>query len=397
MRIAHLADLHLGFRQYHRQNANGINQREADVANAFRAAVDGVIAAAPDCVIVAGDLFHSVRPTNAAIVFAFRQFQRLREALPRTPVVVVAGNHDTPRSSETGSILQLLTEIGVDVAADGPRRLVYPEGNLSVLAVPHRSLMESPRPSLRPEGEELFQVLVLHGEVEGIFPADRSSTEYGGARLTSDDYTTEGWTYVALGHYHVQTQVTPRVWYAGSLEYVSSNPWGELAEESARRKAGQGGGAKGWLLVDLRTGQVQPQAIPLARRVFDLPAIDATGLSGGEVDRLIAERVEGITGGIGDQVVRLVVRNIPRHVGRELDHAKLREYRAQALHFQLDLRRPESSRESGVGAPGRRATLGEIVHGHLEGRPLPAELDREAFVRLGDELVAAAERDEEGA
>ena len=202
---------------------------------------------------------------------------------------------------------------------------------------------------------------------------------------------------MALGHYHVQTQVTPRVWYAGSLEYVSSNPWGELAEESARRKAGQGGGAKGWLLVDLRTGQVQPQAIPLARRVFDLPAIDATGLSGGEVDRLIAERVEGITGGIGDQVVRLVVRNIPRHVGRELDHAKLREYRAQALHFQLDLRRPESSRESGVGAPGRRATLGEIVHGHLAGRPLPAELDREAFVRLGDELVAAAERDEEGA
>ena len=36
MRIAHLADLHLGYRQYHRQNPNGINQREADVANAFR-------------------------------------------------------------------------------------------------------------------------------------------------------------------------------------------------------------------------------------------------------------------------------------------------------------------------------------------------------------------------
>ncbi|HEU5358126.1 MAG TPA: metallophosphoesterase, partial [Gemmatimonadales bacterium] len=168
MRIAHLADLHLGFRQYHRQNANGINQREADVANAFRAAIDGVIAAAPDCVIVAGDLFHSVRPTNAAIVFAFRQFQRLREALPRTPVILVAGNHDTPRSSETGSILKLFEEIGVDVAAEGPRRLVYPEGNLSVLAVPHQSLMEAPRPSLRPEGNELFQVLVLHGEVEGI-------------------------------------------------------------------------------------------------------------------------------------------------------------------------------------------------------------------------------------
>ncbi|MFI5235302.1 MAG: exonuclease SbcCD subunit D [Gemmatimonadales bacterium] len=394
MRIAHLADLHLGFRQYHRQNANGINQREADVANAFRSAVDGVIAAAPDCIIVAGDLFHSVRPTNAAIVFAFRQFQRLREALPRTPIILVAGNHDTPRSSETGSILKLFEEIGVDVAADGPRRLVYPEGNLSVLAVPHQSLMESPRPALRPEGDELFQVLILHGEVEGIFPADRSTTEYGGALLGPSDYSAEGWTYVALGHYHVQTAVTPRVWYSGSLDYVSSNPWGELAEEGARRKAGQGSAVgKGWLLADLRTGQVQPQAISLARRVYDLPAVDAEGKSGEEVNRLIAERVGGISGGIADQIVRLVVRNIPRHVGRELDHVKLREYKAAALHFQLDLRRPESSREIGTGTPGRRATLSEVVREYLGGRPLPTGIDRDAFVTVGGDLVDAAERD----
>ena len=396
MRIAHLADLHLGFRQYHRLNSSGVNQREADVANAFRAAVDGVIAAAPDCVIVAGDLFHSVRPTNAAIVFAFRQFQRLREALPRTPVIVVAGNHDTPRSSETGSILHLLEEIGVDVAADGPRRLVYPEGNLSVLAVPHQSLMESPRPTLRPEGSELFQVLVLHGEVEGLFPADRSSGEYGGAILTPEDYAADGWTYVALGHYHVQTQVRPRAWYSGSLEYVSSNPWGELAEEAARRKSGHGGGGKGWLLADLRTGQVQPQAVPLARHIFDLPAVEAKGLEAAEIDRLIGERVEGITGGIAEQVVRLVVREIPRHVGRELDHARLREYQAKSLHFQLDLRRPDTARESGVGAPGKRATLGDIVRDYLHGRPLPVELDRQTFVDHGTELVAQAEREEEG-
>ena len=45
MILAHLADIHLGFRQYHRLNPHGINQREADVANVFRTAVDGVIAA----------------------------------------------------------------------------------------------------------------------------------------------------------------------------------------------------------------------------------------------------------------------------------------------------------------------------------------------------------------
>ena len=69
VKLAHIADPHLGARQYHRLTSSGINQREADVAQAFRAAVDGVIAERPDVVVVAGDLFHTVRPTNAAIVF----------------------------------------------------------------------------------------------------------------------------------------------------------------------------------------------------------------------------------------------------------------------------------------------------------------------------------------
>src|SRR4029434_1265777 len=108
-------------------------------ANAFRLAIDGVIAAKPDAVLMAGDLFHSVRPTNAAIIFAFPQFQPLREALPQAPIVVIAGNHDTPRSTETGSILRLYEEVGVDVATDEARRLVYPALALLILVAPHSS------------------------------------------------------------------------------------------------------------------------------------------------------------------------------------------------------------------------------------------------------------------
>src|ERR671923_1954357 len=158
VKLAHIADPHLGIRQYHRQTSSGINQREADIAHAFRAAIDGVIAAAPDAVVVAGDLFHSVRPPNAAIVFAFRQFQRLRESLPDAPIILIAGNHDTPRSAETGSILRLFEELGVDVAVDEARRLEYPALDLSVLAVPHHALVAAERPSLRPGGGARHQV-----------------------------------------------------------------------------------------------------------------------------------------------------------------------------------------------------------------------------------------------
>jgi DNA repair protein SbcD/Mre11 len=391
VKVAHLADPHLGARQYHRQTSAGINQREADVARAFRLAVDGVIAAAPDLVVVAGDLFHSVRPTNAAIVFAFRQLQRLREALPEAPIVLVAGNHDTPRSVETGSILRLFEELGVDVAAEQARRLVYPRLDLAVLAVPHQALVAD-RPPLRPEGEEGRHLLVLHGEIEGVFPFDRTSVEYGGAVIGLAELAPAEWSYVALGHYHVRHQVAPHAWYAGALEYVSPNLWGELADE-----ARHGHRDKGWLLADLDAGTVTHQPIEPARAILDLPPIPGEGMAAAALDRLIADRLAEVPGGIADKILRLRVYDVPRHVGRELDHAAIRAFKAEALHFHLDVRRPEVQRTVGVGAPGRRQPLPELVRDYLSRRPLPAELDREAFVRLGGELLDGVERDLAGA
>ena len=391
MKVAHLADPHLGARQYHRQTPAGINQREADVARAFRLAVDGVIAARPDLILIAGDLFHSVRPTNAAIVFAFRQLQRLREALPRAPIVLIAGNHDTPRSVETGTILRLVEELGVDVAADEARRLVYPELDLAVFAVPHQALVGA-RPSLRPEGAERRRVLLLHGEIEGAFPFDRSAAEYGGAIIGLAELAPAEWSYVALGHYHVRHQVAPRAWYAGALEYVSPNLWGELADE-----ARHGFHGKGWLLADLDSGEVVPQPIEPARVILDLPPVHAVGLGAAALDDLIAGRLAEVPGGIADKILRLRVYDVPRHIARELDHAAIRGFKAEALHLHLDLRRPEIQRSVGVGAPGQRQTLPELVRSYLARRPLPAELDRDAFVRLGGDLLDAVERDVAGA
>ncbi len=388
MRLAHLADPHLGVRQYHRQTPSGINQREADVARAFRLAVDGVIGAHPDAVVIAGDLFHSVRPTNAAIVFAFKQFQRLREALPGAPIILVAGNHDTPRSAETGSILRLFEELGVDVAVDEARRLEYPALDLSVLAVPHHALVGQERPELRPEGSARRQVLVLHGEIEGVLPTQRHTVEYGGALVGLRELAVEEWSYVALGHYHVQHQVAPHAWYSGSLEYVGTNLWGELTDE-----AEEGIRGKGWLLVDLDRGSVTREPVPASRPIIDLEPIRGEGLAAETLDKLIQERLHAVPGGVADRIVRLRVYDVPRHVARELDHAAIRDWKAEALHFHLDIRRPEVQRAVGVGAPGRRQTLPDLVRDYLRGRPLPAELEREEFVRLGGELMDAVERD----
>jgi exonuclease SbcD len=388
VKLAHIADSHLGIRQYHRQTPTGINQREADVANAFRGVIDDVIRARPDVGVIAGDLFHSVRPTNAAIVFAFRQFQRLREALPKAPVIVVAGNHDTPRSSETGSILKLFEELGVSVAADVARRFEFPELDLSVLAVPHQALVDPEELQIRPDGPARHQVLVIHAEVQGLLPADRPSLEYGGVVVTPDQVGSGAWSYIAWGHYHVRHQVGPKGWYPGSLEYTSNNIWAERAEEEANGIPG-----KGWLMVDVATAAVTSHLVQHARQVIDLPPIYADGLDASQLDAAIADRVESVTGGIAQQIVRLVVHDVSRPVAREVDHARIRAWKASALHFHLDLRRPARLRLTGSGAPGRRQTLPEVVHDWLEHRVLPAEIDRERFVARGVELIEQVDTD----
>jgi DNA repair exonuclease SbcCD nuclease subunit len=96
--------------------------------------------------------------------------------------------------------------------------------------VPHQALGAPERPLLRPEGAERHQVLVIHGEVDGVFPSDRAAVEYGGAVVSPADFAADAWSYVAWGHYHVQHEVAPRAWYAGSLEYASPNIWGELQD-----------------------------------------------------------------------------------------------------------------------------------------------------------------------
>lgn len=389
IRVAHLADLHLGFRQFERQTPRGGNQREADVAGAFRRAVDDVLEQRPDLVVIAGDVFHSVRPTNPAILFFFQQMQRLRGELPDAPVVVVAGEHDTPRSLETGAILKLYEVLGVEIALDSARRLVFPRLDCSVLAVPHQALQELDRPALRPDPAvgTTFRVLVAHGQWPGLGEA-RGTMEYGGADLSRHSLAPAQWDYVALGHYHVAQAIEPNVWYAGALEYVTPNPWGQLDDE---RELGRPG--KGYVIADLPGPRVAFRHVSGARRFLDLPLVRGAGLSPAQLDQEIARRVAAAKPPIDEQVVRLRVMDVERATARDLDHGAIRSYKARALSFQLDVRRPEASRAVLRGAAGRRFTLTDTLRDYLERRPLDAGLDRAEFVRLGVDSLEAVGRE----
>jgi exonuclease SbcD len=373
MRLVHLSDLHLGYRQYQRLTPGGVNQREADVAATFRTAIDRVIALEPDLIVFAGDIFHAVRPPNQAILHAFMQFGRLVQALPDATVILVAGNHDSPRSAETGGILQLFAQIGLHVVDREARRLSFPDRGLSVLAVP--DVPGLVRPSFTPDPGARYNVLAVHGEVEGMLPDNAMPGDRAAVQFTHAELSAAHWDYVALGHYHVFREVLPNTFYSGSIDYTSLNPWGERYEEGIAGIKG-----KGFIERDLDTGAMTFHALPASRPFIDLPPISARNLTAAEVDGRIRSTIDSNVGGIDDKVVRLIVRDVPRHIARELDHKAIRDYKRRALNFHLDVRRPDELRLHGAGAPGRRPSLNEIVREKLLARPLDSDVDRTALV-----------------
>jgi len=383
MRLVHLSDLHLGFRQYQRLTPGGINQREADVARSFQSAIDRTIELRAELVLVGGDVFHNVRPTNPAIVHAFLQFSRLRAALPDTPVVMIAGNHDTPRAAETGSILRLFRELGIQVAYADAERFKFTDLDLSVLAVPD---VPGKRPAFTPDPQARYNVLLLHGEVQGMLPAHAASADRAALEIPLSELGAAMWDYVALGHYHVYRQIEPNAYYSGSLDYTSANTWGELFEE---RAAGVPG--KGIIERNLESGAQTFHPLPPSRPIIDLPPISARGLTVAEVDERILASVNGCRGGIEDKIVRLIVRDLPRHIARDLDHKVLRDFKRRALHFHLDTRRPEMVRLAGHGAPGKRPSLADVVREKLMSRVLESDIDRKELVALGLRYLAEAE------
>lgn len=375
MRLVHLSDLHLGYRQYQRLTPGGVNQREADVAGTFRTTVDRVIALRPDVIAVAGDVFHTVRPTNQAILHAFLQFARLTRALPDTIIVLVAGNHDTPRSSDTAGILQLFAQLGIYVVDRDAQRLAFPERQLSILAVP--DVPGIARPSLTPDPDSRFNLMILHGEVEGMLPEAMTATDRASVEISKEELGASRWDYVALGHYHVYREIAPNAYYSGSIDYTSANTWGELFEERVAKIPG-----KGFIERDLETGRHVFHALPPSRPLIDLPPVGARGLSPAELDERIRATVEAWDGGIDNKIVRLIVRDVPRHVARELDHKAIREYKRRALNFHLDIRRPEVRSQSASSSPGKRQMLElkDVVAEKLRTRALESEIDRDVLI-----------------
>jgi exonuclease SbcD len=207
--------------------------------------------------------------------------------------------------------------------------------------------------------------------------------EYGGAHIDRNALREDDWDYIALGHYHNATRVASNLWYAGATERTATNIW---AEADTR---------KGWVLYDTETREGEFRDVA-TREVVDLPRFSARRqgeewLTPEEIDGRIRDAVAAIPGGVAGKVVRLVVTDIPRELFRQLDHGQIRALKAEALHFQLDARRPEVRRRPAL-EDARRRTLEEEVELFLaEWEPNTPGIDGERLITLGAAYLAATE------
>ena len=373
MKIVHMADSHLGFSAYGRVDRLGRNLREEKIYQGFAKAVETIIDLSPDAVVHAGDVFHHVRPRIRPLYVLQQNLEKLVDA--GIPVVIISGNHDAPKSYASLSPFSLFEGMeGVQIA-HRYRHECFEVGDHHFHCIPFclgpEDYMEEFRKmqELRAEMSGGRDVLVMHGLVEALW--DRRLRTVGEHEI-AESFLKGDLTYIALGHYHGQAQVSKNAWYSGSVEYFR---FSEAADE------------KGILLVDLESGRVEQ--IPVQERyMLDLDPIDCGGLSSREVE-------EGISavchrGGIKEKIVRLRLTDLSREAYRSLSRRIVGELRTEALHLEII---PEFSDEPSLREtePVRAEDLPQefetFVEGEAAGGSIPPAI-REEVLGYGTELLA---------
>jgi len=373
MRIVHISDVHLGYRAYSRLTSRGVNQREEDVLRAFQDALRLAVEQQPDLIVITGDLFHSVRPPNYSLISAYRMLMKVQRERAGAPLIIIAGNHETPRSAESSCILGLFRHLPGVLVVDGRTESLQLDAlSLHALCIPSRGLYTLSQTRIEPDPRAKVNLLLLHGILEGLAPYT-SEQPVSRQLILNDD-----WDYIALGDWHLYTPVATNAIYAGATEFTSTNIWEEA------------GKPKGIVLYDTDTRQHQFLAVR-TRAVYDLLPIDARELTAAEINEQIRARAESVN--LTDAIVRQRIYNLMPEQRAGLDGNLLRELRARALHYRLDPRMYRAARATPgtEGESERRMTLIEEWCEFIHRYELPPGVERDALVKLGIQYLREGE------
>jgi exonuclease SbcD len=316
MRIAHLADTHLGHRRFNHRNDEGINECEADGYRVFEEAIDKAIAAGVDALVHSGDLFDVYHPSTRALGVALDGFAKLREA--GIPALVIAGNHSTPRHRDDAHVFAVLERFGAQAIWKEPRSVRL--GGLAVHGIPHHDDAETVAGQIadaEPDPGADFNILALHVGLENVPDGahEASSLELDPEALAE----TATFDYVALGHLHRRLVISANACWAGSLERMS---FGDRADR------------KGFVIVDAdRRGEADfLQFVDVETRPqYVLDPIDVAGVE--DLFPVVAEALSGLD--LEGAMVQCELSGVDQGAWRALSRGAIATLKQSCLDFRL--------------------------------------------------------------
>lgn len=234
MKFIHLSDLHLGKRVHD----FSMIEDQRDILMKILAVIDDE---APDCVILAGDIYDKAVPTAEATAL-FDDFL-VRLAQRKLQVFAISGNHDSAERIAFGSRLMDASGIHMSPVYDGsvrPITLTDEHGPVHIYMLPfvkpmhvRRFFEEEPINTytdamrvaieqMQPDASQR-NVLITHQFVTGATRSESEEITVGGVDNV-DATVFQVFDYVALGHIHSpQNCGSPAIRYCGTpLKYSFS-------------------------------------------------------------------------------------------------------------------------------------------------------------------------------
>jgi len=317
MKLVHIADTHLGLAAFSRLDPDtGMNLREKQIYDNFLAAIDVIIREKPDVLVHAGDLFDVVKPRTRAYTTVLDALTRLHEA--GIPLVIVTGNHSMVKTRYTTSPLAVLGYHPAEIHAAYSFKYERVEiGDTVFHLIPNMLRVEDYRTAY--DAVELApgrnNVLVTHGLATAI--KDKRLATVAEHELDST-ILSDNFDYIALGHYHNQSQITTNAWYSGSTEYLT---YGEIRD------------TKGGLVVDPAKHTVEHLDLPKTQ-MYDCGTIACAGRHVHEITDEIIGRVESKRPE-KFSLVQVTLDGISREHGKGIDMRALAGIRENLLDLKI--------------------------------------------------------------
>lgn len=310
--IAHLSDLHLGYSSGRKKiDENGFNVRENDGYLAYNIAVDQIIKEKVNCVLIAGDMFHSPRPKNHTILIAQEGLRRLAKA--NIPVYIIAGNHDaTDVRAEVPSSKLLNEPMSKIFSYSEPYVVKEIHPGIYMHFISHHAFVE--------QDETMSNVKLIEGAVNLLASHGSCYDTNMGIILRTPNEPREviipqsimdlNWDYTFLGHIHERHWIGSsdgKTDTAGRKQFYN----GSLIRRGfSDRVSPNGRGWTKWIINDDKT--IGHQMFTIAEREqLDMEPIEVKGKKTREIEKEILEQLKSIDNYMIKKYGEITLENTP--------------------------------------------------------------------------------------